>query len=191
MSKEKHQNNRRKLLFRETEFAIGLSSGIVELWHIEKGNNSRDVGVKTRSYQAHEARIKGMSICGGILFTGDSSGCVKGHTKEGKCIFELQTNARITCLTVTDVDNGNGDGQDGKDQMEIENLGEIKNQMSKEKVFFVFLYIKKHRNSHNRILKIHSSFEKGFIRDGQRAIRKESRKEVRNSGKTEAKDHNM
>ena len=123
--------------FRETEFAIGLSSGIVELWHIEKGNNSRDVGVKTRSYQAHEARIKGMSICGGILFTGDSSGCVKGHTKEGKCIFELQTNARITCLTVTDVNNGNGDGQDGTDQMEIENLGEIKNQMSKEKVFFV------------------------------------------------------
>ena len=125
------------VLFRETEFAIGLSSGIVELWHIEKGNNSRDVGVKTRSYQAHEARIKGMSICGGILFTGDSSGCVKGHTKEGKCIFELQTNARITCLTVTDVNNGNGDGQDGTDQMEIENLGEIKNQMSKEKVFFV------------------------------------------------------
>ena len=124
------------VLFRETEFAIGLSSGIVELWHIEKGNNSRDVGVKTRSYQAHEARIKGMSICGGILFTGDSSGCVKGHTKEGKCIFELQTNARITCLTVTDVNNGNGDGQDGTDQMEIENLGEIKNQMSKEKVFF-------------------------------------------------------
>ena len=78
-----------------------------------------------------------MSICGGILFTGDSSGCVKGHTKDGKCIFELQTNARITCLTVTDVNNGNGDGQDGTDQMEIENLGEIKNQMSKEKVFFV------------------------------------------------------
>jgi len=119
--------------YTETEFAIGLSSGIVELWHIEKGNNSRDVGVKTRSYQAHDARIKGMSICGGILFTGDSSGCVKGHTKEGKCIFELQTNARITCLTVTDVNNGNGDGQDGTDQMEFENLGEIKNQMSKRR----------------------------------------------------------
>ena len=52
---------------------------------------------------------------------------------------QLQTNARITCLTVTDVNNGNGDGQDGTDQMEIENLGEIKNQMSKEKVLFSLL----------------------------------------------------
>ena len=124
-----------------------------------------------------------MSICGGILFTGDSSGCVKGHTKEGKCIFELQTNARITCLTVTDVNNGNGDGQDGTDQMEIENLGEIKNQMSKEKVLFSLL--------HRILWYFTNRFEKGFIRDGQRAIRKESRKEVRSSGKTEAKDHNL
>jgi len=93
------------------------------------------LGFKTRSYQAHEARIKGMSICGGILFTGDSSGIVKGHTKEGKCIFELQTNARITCLTVTDVNSKDGeDGQDGMDQMEMnQNLGEIKNQMSKRR----------------------------------------------------------
>ena len=153
-----------------------------------------------------------MSICNGILFTGDSSGCVKGHTKEGKCIFELQTNARITCLTVTDVNNGNGDGQDGTDQMEIENLGEIKNQMSKEKVFSNFdtlLCLKEtcdlllllsyanslcktsllqRPNSHGSIV---NSFEKGFNRDGQRAIRNESRREVRSSGKTEAKDHNM
>ena len=68
--------------------------------------------------------------------------------------------------------------------MEIENLGEIKNQMSKEKVLFSLLYKILWCFKTNR-------FEKGFIRDGQRAIRKESRKEVRSSGKTEAKDHNM
>lgn len=96
--------------YTETEFAIGLSSGMVELWHIEKGNNSRDVGVKTISFQAHSTRIKGMAICNDILFTGESNGCVKGHDKQGKCLFELKTEARITCLTVTngtDDQNGN------------------------------------------------------------------------------------
>jgi len=48
--------------YTENEFAIGLASGMVELWHIEKGNNARDVGVKTRSFQSHSARIKGMAI---------------------------------------------------------------------------------------------------------------------------------
>ena len=85
---------------------------MVELWHIEKGNNARDVGVKTRSFQANSARIKGMAICNDVLFTGDSSGVVKGHTKKGKCIFEKQTDARITCLTVTDVNDNTENGED-------------------------------------------------------------------------------
>jgi len=111
--------------YTENEFAIGLASGMVELWHIEKGNNARDVGVKTRSFQAHSARIKGMAICNDILFTGDSTGIVKGHTKKGKCVFEEQTDARITCLTVTDVNSNTENGQDDQRLLE-ENVEDIK-----------------------------------------------------------------
>ena len=98
---------------------------MVELWHIEKGNNARDVGVKTRSFQAHQARIKGMAICNDILFTGDSTGIVKGHTKKGKCIFEEQTDARITCLTVTDVNSNTENGTDDQRLLE-DNVEDIK-----------------------------------------------------------------
>ena len=98
---------------------------MVELWHIEKGNNNRDVGVKTRSFQAHNARIKGMAICNDVLFTGDSTGLVRGHTKKGKLIFEEQTDARITCLTVTDV-NSNTENGHQDNRVVDENLDEIK-----------------------------------------------------------------
>ena len=116
--------------FRESEFAIGLSSGMVELWHIEKGNNSRDVGVKTISFAAHQSRIKGMAICNDILFTGESNGTVRGHNKQGICLFEQKTEARITCLTVTtgsDDQNGNEADQSARGKSESGNtLDDIK-----------------------------------------------------------------
>lgn len=106
---------------------------MVELWHIEKGNNARDVGVKTRSFQAHSARIKGMAICNDVLFTGDSTGVVKGHTKKGKCIFEEQTDARITCLTVTDVNDNTENGHEQSQVVEgaIEDIKKSKVKFEK------------------------------------------------------------
>ena len=123
----------------ENEFAIGLASGMIELWHIEKGNNARDVGVKTRSFQAHQARIKGMAICNDVLFTGDSTGVVKGHTKKGKCIFEEQTDARITCLTVTDVNSNTENGTDDQRLLE-ENVEDIKKSSKVSKISVVLIW---------------------------------------------------
>ena len=87
--------------FSENEVAIGLSSGRVEIWRIEKGNNNRDVGVKQSDFSAHSTRIKGMDICRGILFTGDSSGVVSAWNDKGEKMMQFETNARITCLTVS------------------------------------------------------------------------------------------
>lgn len=94
--------------FSESEIAVGLSSGRVELWRIEKGNNNRDVGVKTATIEAHSSRIKGMAICNGLLFTGDSSGSVCAFDKTGKKVMHLETEARITCLAVAPEKEENG-----------------------------------------------------------------------------------
>lgn len=106
--------------FSESEVAIGLSSGRVELWRIEKGNNNRDVGVKVVTFEAHTSRIKGMAICNGLLFTGDSSGTVCAFDKSGKKLIQFETEARITCLTVTP----GIPEQNGNEEPNLENIKE-------------------------------------------------------------------
>ena len=96
----------------ESEVAIGLSSGKVEVWRIEKGNNNRDVGVKVSTFEAHSTRIKGMAVCQGLLFTGDSSGLVCAFDKTGKKLLEQETKARITCLSVSVEMEENGNDQE-------------------------------------------------------------------------------
>ena len=98
--------------FSESEVAIGLSSGKVEVWRIEKGNNNRDVGVKVLTFEAHNSRIKGMAVCQGLLFTGDSSGLVCAFDKTGKKLLEQETKARITCLSVSVEMEENGNDQE-------------------------------------------------------------------------------
>ena len=76
---------------------------------------------KTISFAADQSRIKGMAICNDILSTGESNGTVRGHNKQGICLFEQKTEARITCLTVTtgsDDQNGNEVNQSAAGQSE-------------------------------------------------------------------------
>ena len=85
------KNNIKKIICSESEIAIGLSSGRVELWRIEKGNNNRDVGVKMGVIEAHSTRIKGMAICNGMLFTGDSAGTVMAFDKRRRFLQDGPT----------------------------------------------------------------------------------------------------
>lgn len=119
--------------FSESEIAIGLSSGRVELWRIEKGNNNRDVGVKMGVIEAHTSRIKGMAICNGMLFTGDSSGTVMAFDKSGKKLLQLETEARITCLTVAQQREENGNEKPETEHIKEENTSKRRSKGDKRR----------------------------------------------------------
>lgn len=130
-SKEKVQIDTKERImeikfFSENEVAVGLSSGKVEIWRIEKGNNNRDVGVKLTEFVAHSTRIKGMDICNGILWTGDSSGIVCAWNDKGEKLCQFESNARITCLTVSAPNDANGN-----ESLEVDKAAE--EQVSKRK----------------------------------------------------------
>jgi len=118
--------------FSENEVAIGLSSGRVEIWRIEKGNNNRDVGVKQSDFSAHSTRIKGMDICRGILFTGDSSGIVSAWNDQGKKMMQFETNARITCLTVSAPTDAN-ENESTVDEAKTEQVSKRKQKVDKRR----------------------------------------------------------
>ena len=70
------------------------------------------MGVKVSTFEAHSSRIKGMAVCQGLLFTGDSSGLVCAFDKTGKKLLEQETKARITCLSVSVEMEENGNDQE-------------------------------------------------------------------------------
>ena len=60
----------------------------------------------------------------------------EGHTKDGKCVFELETQARITCLTVS-VPSKDGDEKGASsDSADVENMDDLKGKISKGSLLY-------------------------------------------------------